>query len=77
MHAFRHKSHADYIIEAEDGVHDPQASDNPTTHDSPLTQWNLNRRCRKTIPGMTLGLCSTNERRHYKVMPSLIGWAQT
>ena len=27
--------------------------------------------------GLILGLRPANERRHYKVMPSLIGWAQT
>ena len=27
--------------------------------------------------GLILGLCPANERRHYKVTPSLIGWAQT
>ena len=29
------------------------------------------------IPGLTLGLRPANERRRYKVTPSLIGWAQT
>ena len=28
-------------------------------------------------PGMILGLRRANERRRYKVTPSLIGWAQT
>ena len=28
-------------------------------------------------PGLILGLCPANERRRYKVTPSLIGWAQT
>ena len=28
-------------------------------------------------PGLILGLRPANERRHYKVTPSLIGWAQT
>ena len=27
--------------------------------------------------GLILGLCPANERRRYKVTPSLIGWAQT
>ena len=27
--------------------------------------------------GLILGLDSANETRHYKVTPSLIGWAQT
>ena len=27
--------------------------------------------------GLVLGLCPANERRRYKVKPSLIGWAQT
>ena len=27
--------------------------------------------------GLILGLRSANEKRRYKVMPSLIGWAQT
>ena len=27
--------------------------------------------------GLILGLCPVNERRHYSVTPSLIGWAQT
>ena len=27
--------------------------------------------------GLILGLHPANERRRYKVMPSLIGWAQT
>ena len=30
-----------------------------------------------TIPGLLLGLLPANERRRYKVTPSLIGWAQT
>ena len=30
-----------------------------------------------TITGLILGLHPANERRRYKVMPSLIGWAQT
>ena len=29
------------------------------------------------VTGLILGLCPTNERRRYKVTPSLIGWAQT
>ena len=29
------------------------------------------------IPGLILGLRPANERRRYKVTPSLIGWAQT
>ena len=29
------------------------------------------------LPGLILGLCPANERRRYKVTPSLIGWAQT
>ena len=29
-----------------------------------------------SITGMILGLRSANERRRYKVTPSLIGWAQ-
>ena len=29
------------------------------------------------IAGLILGLCPANERRHYRVTPSLIGWAQT
>ena len=29
------------------------------------------------ISGLILGLCPANERRCYKVMPSVIGWAQT
>ena len=29
------------------------------------------------LSGLILGLCTTNERRRYKVTPSLIGWAQT
>ena len=28
------------------------------------------------IAGPILGLCPANERRRYKVTPSLIGWAQ-
>ena len=28
-------------------------------------------------PGLILGLHPTNERRRYKVTPSLIGWTQT
>ena len=28
-------------------------------------------------PGLILGLRPANERHHYKVMPSLISWAQT
>ena len=28
-------------------------------------------------PGLILGLRPVNERRRYKVTPSLIGWAQT
>ena len=28
-------------------------------------------------PGLILGLRPDNERRRYKVTPSLIGWAQT
>ena len=27
--------------------------------------------------GLILGLCPANERRRYKVTPSLVGWAQT
>ena len=27
--------------------------------------------------GLILGLCPANERHHYKVMQSLIGWVQT
>ena len=30
-----------------------------------------------TDTGLILGLCPANERRRYKVTPSLIGWAQT
>ena len=30
-----------------------------------------------TVAGLILGLCQTNERRRYKVTPSLIGWAET
>ena len=30
-----------------------------------------------SISGLILGLCPANERRCYKVTPSLIGWAQT
>ena len=30
-----------------------------------------------TYAGFILGLRSANERRRYKVTPSLIGWAQT
>ena len=29
------------------------------------------------LTGMILGLLPANERRRYKVTPSLIGWAQT
>ena len=29
------------------------------------------------FPGLILGLRPANERRRYKVTPSLIGWAQT
>ena len=29
------------------------------------------------VTGLILGLCPANERRRYKVTPSLIGWAQT
>ena len=29
------------------------------------------------VSGLILGLRSANERRRYKVTPSLIGWAQT
>ena len=29
------------------------------------------------ITELILGLCPANERRRYKVAPSLIGWAQT
>ena len=29
------------------------------------------------IPGLILGLCPANERRRYKVTPSLIDWVQT
>ena len=29
------------------------------------------------IAGLILGSCPANERRRYKVTPSLIGWAQT
>ena len=29
------------------------------------------------VPGLILGLRPANERRRYKVTPSLIGWAQT
>ena len=32
---------------------------------------------RQTLPGLILGLCPANERRRYKVTPSLIGLAQT
>ena len=34
-------------------------------------------RCDIRYPGLILGLCPANERRRYKVTPSLIGWAQT
>ena len=34
-------------------------------------------KCRCRISGLILGLRLTNERRRYKVTPSLIGWAQT
>ena len=30
----------------------------------------------KTVAGLILGLRQANERRRYKVTPSLIGWAQ-
>ena len=30
-----------------------------------------------SLPGLILGLHPANERRRYKVTPSLIGWAQT
>ena len=30
-----------------------------------------------TITWLILGMCLANERRRYKVTPSLIGWAQT
>ena len=30
-----------------------------------------------TMPGLILGLRPANERRRYKVTPSLIGWVQT
>ena len=33
--------------------------------------------CKEIWPGLILGLRSANERRCYKVTPSLIGWAQT
>ena len=29
------------------------------------------------VTGLILGLCPDNERRRYKVTPSLIGWVQT
>ena len=29
------------------------------------------------VTGLIVGLCEANERRRYKVTPSLIGWAQT
>ena len=43
------------------------------------TQWcmyNMDNE-RLDISGLILGLRPANERRRYKVTPSLIGWAQT
>ena len=44
------------------------------TSGNPLPEWILIK-----IPdtGLILGLCPANERRRYKVTPSLIGWAHT
>ena len=40
--------------------------------------WNVRNELRKDhISGLILGLHPANERRRYKVTPSLIGWAQT
>ena len=39
------------------------------------TWWSYDR-SKIIFPGMILGLHPANERRRYKVTPSLIGWAQ-
>ena len=36
----------------------------------------LNKQNFSSISGLILGLCPANERQHYFVMMSLIGWAQ-
>ena len=41
--------------------------------EEPLTKFT----CLETVSGLILGLCPANERRRYKVTPSLIGCAQT
>ena len=46
-----------------------------------LSQVASDLKCHEThvapVSGLILGLCPANERRRYKVTPSLIGWAQT
>ena len=39
-----------------------------------VSYWTISRVIRA---GLILSLCSANERRRYKLTPSLIGWAQT
>ena len=39
--------------------------------------WILHMAEQGSYSGLILGLCQANERRRYKVTPSIIGWAQT
>ena len=43
----------------------------------PCSSFLLTSRWKCSFPGMILGLCVANGRRHYFVTTSLIGWAQT
>ena len=47
-----------------------------TNLQSPIDHWSQ-RSIGQYDPGLILGLRPANERRRYKVTPSLIGWAQT
>ena len=39
--------------------------------------WTASKISLRSVPGLILDLHPANERRRYKVTPSLIGWAQT
>ena len=43
----------------------------------PCAEWRGEWQPELSNARLILGLCPANERRHYKITPSLIGWAQT
>ena len=68
-----------YISNTQKGTNNTQTTLTQMTNDAIITS--LLRQNDVTLtyqwPGLILGLRPANERRRYKITPSLIGWPQT